>query len=214
MSGVRAAMPSLMEASEVRAARTALAIQGQQSSMLAAARATDGKKRGRASDDRRSFVSSVLAASSGTPTTDLKMARTAMGALHEEEEEPALTPVEMPSLRERARALGLPQGSGYRLLKSADGVLRKLLTGEAEASWSSVQARKGHQKVNEELREALLKWILNHNRVVDSPIKDEAIWCKNKQTGASSIAFHAPRTSCCSSTLKAHSYHLSPLPYR
>ena len=105
MSGVRAAMPSLMEASEVRAARTALAIQGQQSSMLAAARATDGKKRGRASDDRRSFVSSVLAASSGTPTTDLKMARTAMGALHEEDEEPALTPVEMPSLRERARAL-------------------------------------------------------------------------------------------------------------
>ena len=53
MSGVRAAMPSLMEDSEVRAARTALAIQAQQSSMLAAARSTSGKKRGRASDDRR-----------------------------------------------------------------------------------------------------------------------------------------------------------------
>jgi hypothetical protein len=183
MSGVRAAMPSLMEDSELRAARTALAIQAQQSTALVAARTTSGKKRGRASDDRRSFVNSVLVASSGTPTTDTKIARTAMGAHLKEEEQVPLTPVEMPSLRERARALGLPEGSGHRLLKLAECVRRKLVAGEGEASWSTVQARKGHQKVHEELRAALLKWILNHNRVVDSPIKDEAIWCKNKQTG-------------------------------
>ena len=96
---------------------------------------------------RRSFINSVLVASSGSPLTDIQAATKPGGKMESKDE---LTPVGMPSLRSRASSLGLPAGSGWRLMKQAGDHRHLLLQGVA--AWTMVKARKGHLKVTEELR--------------------------------------------------------------
>jgi hypothetical protein len=134
----------------------------QQQKMIARASSTAGKKHGRANDDQRSFCESVavgIAESPGEPCT------------------------KKPSKREQIKLLGMNYSSGWRFLQNGM-VKRKLLTqGDNNASWSRVKPRKGFTKITLEIREKLNQWILGHPRVIQSPITNDTLLIRNRETG-------------------------------
>ena len=131
---------------------TAVYEQGQRKRAFARATETE-KPRARPDDDRRSFVQSNLVAVAPSP------------------DRPGSAPV--PSLNARARATGLPMTTAKTLLKDAAARRAKLTKREEGISWSSVEARKGHSKITKAVKEALHGWVLDHPRVVNSPIAND-----------------------------------------
>jgi hypothetical protein len=116
------------------------------------------KCKGRATDDNRSFAQSVLVAIAPSPESR-----------------------KVPSMRERAAALGLSQTSGRRLLILAENRRRRLRNLEPGLSWSKVKARIGHSKVTPTIRQKLHEWILGHHHVIDSPIAKDCLWIKDPE---------------------------------
>jgi hypothetical protein len=135
--------------------RVALFNMKQQSRFLVTAMETD-KCKGRATDDNRSFAQSMLVAIAPSPESR-----------------------KVPSMRERAAALGLSQTSGRRLLILAENRRRRLRNLEPGLSWSKVKARIGHSKVTPTIRQKLHEWILGHHHVIDSPIAKDCLWIKD-----------------------------------
>ena len=142
------------------AATTQAALFAMQQTRDAMVRAHATAKRGRTSDDKRSFIMSNLTAQA-----------------------PDADSVDVPSLRVRARATGLPVNSARRLLTKATTNRALLFEGEARLSWSLVEARKGYTKITSAVKAALHAWVLNHPRVVNSPIANETLLVKNPATG-------------------------------
>ena len=150
------------------AERRAVAVYHQEQLTRMLERATQAvKKRGRATDDKRSFVESNLVAIAPSPKRPGQP-----------------TP---PSLNARARALsedgGLSFRTAQRLLSAAESKRGKLTERAEGVSWSQVKARRGHRKVTEEIRMALHEWIFAHPRVVNSPIANDTLLVLNPQTG-------------------------------
>jgi hypothetical protein len=137
--------------------RVALFNMKQQSRFLVTAMETD-KSKGRATDDKRSFAQSMLVAIAPSPESR-----------------------KVPSMRDRAAALGLPKTSGTRLLKLAENQRRRLRNLEPGLSWSRVKARLGHSKVTPIIRQKLHEWILDHPHVIDSPIAKDCLWIKDPE---------------------------------
>lgn len=130
---------------------TALFAQQQRKKALQRATATE-KPRAGVSDDRRSFVEANLVGEAASPGDGKK-----------------------PSLAARVRSTGLPESTGRRSLLAAEAKRAKLTAHEEGLSWSQVKARKGHSKITEAVRVALHDWVLNHPRVVNSPITNETL---------------------------------------
>ena len=158
----------------------ALYQQQQRKAMLARASAT-AKPRGRASDDKRSFVEANLVAEAASPPKEGHKG---------------------PSLEARARATGLPLRTAKRALEAAAGKRAQLTAHEVGVSWSKVKRRKGHRKVTEAVRAALHEWILNHPRVVKSPVAKDTLLVFNPETKQkrSGSASYCSRSLCGSCT--------------
>ena len=61
---------------------------------------------------------------------------------------------------------------------------RKLLTqGDNKVSRSRVKPRKGFTKITLEIREKLNQWILGHPQVIQSPITNDTLLIRNRETG-------------------------------
>ena len=88
----------------------------------------------------------------------------------------------VPSKRAQERATGLPRETARRGLEAAAVKRAKMTKKEEGVSWSQVKARKGHRKVTEAVRAALHEWILNHARVVNSPIAKDTLLVVNRET--------------------------------
>jgi hypothetical protein len=149
--------------------QVALYHQQQLARMLERARETIKKKKGRTNDDRRSFCETACVLVASSP----------------QKQSPRGVPV--PSLNARARALstehGFSESTAKRLLTAASEKRKKLSEREEGVSWSRVQRRKGHSKVSKELRAELHEWVLAHPRIVASPISNDTLLVKNKETG-------------------------------
>ena len=139
---------------------TATALFAQQQSAAAMVHANAAPKRGRATDDRRSFVEAVLVAQA-----------------------PSAESVNVPPLNARARATGLPLSTGKKRIKEATVKRALLMGGETELSWACVKERQGHSEITLAVKELLHAWVLNHPRVVNSPIANETLLVTNPQTG-------------------------------
>lgn len=133
----------------------------QRQKQVARASAT-AKPRGRASDDQRSFIEANDVAGAPSPHQD---------------------PAEVPSLAARARHDGRPIRSAKRALQAAAGKRAKLTEREEGISWSQVKARRGHSKITAAIRAELHEWVLNHPRVVNSPIGNDTLLVDNRETG-------------------------------
>ena len=73
--------------------------------------------------------------------------------------------------------------SAKRLLEGAAARRLKLSRHEEGLSWSSVEARKGHSRITKAVKEALHGWVLDHPRVVDSPLTNDTLLVLNEATG-------------------------------
>jgi hypothetical protein len=112
------------------------------------------KSRGRATDDKRSFLLANLAASADSPEQETS---------------------HRPSKRARIRSMGVPRSTGYRYLKIARKQRMETINGTINVPWSSVEKRKGYSKVSPELRKKLFEWINNHPHIVNSPISNDTL---------------------------------------
>ena len=65
----------------------------------------------------------------------------------------------------------------------AAGKRAKLTEREEGISWSQVRRRRGHSKITPEIRVLLHEWVLSHPRVVNSPIANETLLVKDRDTG-------------------------------
>eukprot|EP00966_Prymnesium_polylepis_P330743 7386355-Prymnesium_polylepis.1 len=148
----RARMAGYRPSEEVE---VALFQQQQMARAVERAGSTSGKKRGRADDDRRSFVEAVQVAVAPSPV-----------------KEGAASAVKVPSRRARARALGQCESTARRQQHAAEKKRALLSKQEHGLAWSSVKKRKGYSKVTRKMRAALLQWVLDHPRVVESPLKE------------------------------------------
>jgi hypothetical protein len=133
----------------------------QQQKMIARASIT-GKKHGRAKDDQRSFCESV-----------------AVGIA----ESPGERCVKMPSIREQTKLLGMNYSSGRRFLRNGKAKRQLLIQGENDVSWSTVTPRKGFSQITPEIREKLDQWILGHPQVIQSPITNDTLLLRDRETG-------------------------------
>ena len=106
--------------------QVALFAQQQRAKMLSRAAAPAGKKRGRASDDRRSFVEANLVGGAASPGDAANR----------------------PSRRAQARATGLPEPTAMRLLEQAERKRTQLSVREAGIAWSFVKCRRGHSRIS------------------------------------------------------------------
>jgi hypothetical protein len=131
----------------------------QQRKMVERAFATP-KKRGRSTDDRASFVQSILVGMAPSPESEKK-----------------------PSKRARISAMGIPYATGYRLLAKADEKRKRLMENVEGLSWASVKKRKGFSKVTPEIRKNLVKWILEHPHIIQSPLVSDTLMIFNPETG-------------------------------
>jgi hypothetical protein len=138
---------------------TALYSQRQRKKMYQRATAT-AKVRAGVNDDQRSWVEANQVGEAASPGDGKK-----------------------PTLAARARATGLPASTARRGLLAAEAKRAQLTAHAKGIAWSSVKARKGHSKITEAVRAALLVWVLNHSRVINSPIANETLLVKNEETG-------------------------------
>ena len=108
--------------------------------------------RGRATDDKRSFVETNIVAGIGSPDKDEKFSKRLM-----------------------AKTMGLSWTTGLRLFKNAQEKRGKIKKEEEEMSWVAVKKRKGFKKVSEELRKKLHDWFIKHPQVVASPFANDTL---------------------------------------
>ena len=156
--GVAAELEGYHPSEEVE---TALFQQQQRKNMISRARET-AKPQGRAADDQRSAVESNVVFGAASP---------------------AKAGQKVPSGRAQARSVGLPTSTASRMLKAAKAKRAKLTAREERISWSQVEARRGHSKITTEVRAKLHEWVLNHPRVVQSPIANDTLFVLNEETG-------------------------------
>lgn len=126
---------------------------------------SSGKAHARATDELRSFVEANLVGIAASPSKG---------------------GVPIPSLNARARAIasdGLSVRNAKRLLVLAGSKRAKLTEHEESLSWACVKARKGYSRITAEVRAQLHEWVLNHPRVVASPIANDTILVLNRATG-------------------------------
>ena len=110
------------------------------------------KARGRATDDKRSFVETNIVAGIGSPDKDGKFSRRFM-----------------------VKTMGLSKTTGFRLFKNAQEKRGKIKKEEEAMSWVTVKKRKGFKKVSEELRKKLHDWFIKHPQVVASPFANDTL---------------------------------------
>jgi hypothetical protein len=132
--------------------------QEQQNKMIALARKTE-KKNAKPNDDKRSFSQSIFVSIADSPTSNKV------------------------GLRARAKMLGLPQTTAWRMFTSAKLMWARLKNLDKSISWSTVKKKKGQRKVTEPMRRALHTWVLNHPNVVDLPIARDTLFIKDPETG-------------------------------
>jgi hypothetical protein len=112
------------------------------------------KSRGRATEDKRSFLLANLAASADSPEQEISY---------------------RPSKSAKIRSMGLSKTTGYRYLSIAKKQRMETRNGTINVPWSSVEKRKGYSKVSPELRKKLFEWINNHPHIVNSPISNDTL---------------------------------------
>ena len=158
----RARMAGYRPSEEVQVAL----FQQQQAARMVARASETAKPRGVADADSRSFVESYDVATAASPSKG-----------------GATSGAKRPSRNAIARASGRPLSTSKRRQRAAEAKRVKLTAREKGISWSQVRARKGFRKVTETMRQALHQWILDHPRVVQSPIANETIKVLNLETG-------------------------------
>jgi hypothetical protein len=105
-------------------------------------------KEGRPNDDKVSFVESPLTSIVELPNTAIKP----------------------PSMRAQSSAVGIPWSTGRRLLKNAKAKRILLTNMETGVDWSQRRKRKRWRKVDQDVRDKLHAWIINHEMVIESQI--------------------------------------------
>ena len=134
--------------------------------MIVEARKTNHTK-GRASDDKISFVENILMAVSND--------------VHNDDDAAISNTTEAPTKKKRLELLGIKQSTGYVMFKKQEVRRKELLSG-GEGDWSRRKSRKGFwKKVSDELRQKIVQWIRNHNQVVHSPNARDTIQVKDEE---------------------------------
>jgi hypothetical protein len=118
-------------------------------------------KEGRPNDDKASFVESLLTSIVESPNTAIKP----------------------PSMRAQSSALGIPWSTGRRLLKNAKAKRILLKYIEIGVDWSQRRKRKLWRNVDQDVRDKLHAWIINHEMVIESPISNDILLKLNPVTG-------------------------------
>jgi hypothetical protein len=118
-------------------------------------------KEGRPNDDKASFVESLLTSIVESPNTAIKP----------------------PSMRAQSSALGIPWSTGRRLLKNAKAKQILLMNMETGVDWSQRRKRKRWRKVDQDVRDKLHAWIINHEMVIEWPISNDVLLKLDPVTG-------------------------------
>jgi hypothetical protein len=123
-------------------------------SLIQKALETDRRK-GRANDDKRGFIQSIILAVAGTPTTNKK---------------------KNPSYKKCFDLLGIPSTSGYRITKTQQQKRADIMAGLDVVEWSKVKSCKSFwTKVPQETRNMILDWIYKHPDAIHSPLHDDTL---------------------------------------
>ena len=85
----------------------------------------------------------------------------------------------VPSQRDRARVLGVPQSIMSRLDKVLIEKRRQLTANEKGVYWALAKRKKGYSTINEELRELLIAAFHDHPHVIVSPNTKDTLKVKN-----------------------------------
>ncbi len=129
-------------------------------------------KKGRTNDDLRSFVHSLVL--STIPSTQQQVEEKVNGSF-------------VPCYKEIADTLGLSKDKYYRIRKQNQGKrdLLQLRSGDGVVPtgtiFSQVVKSKGWTKVDKDLEEKVISFIVNHPNVVQSPIMNDFVLVKDKE---------------------------------
>jgi hypothetical protein len=116
------------------------------------------KVRGRTNDDKAAFIEAILTAVAPDLLSDSKDA---------------------PSLRSQSKTLGISPATGFRKLSAASKKRKALKSSNPSTSWSKItRRRKGKTNITPSVREAVCKWVRNHENVIHSPLKDDTLLLK------------------------------------
>ena len=119
------------------------------------------KSKGRANDDKRSVVQSVLLSIATTPSRDGENQNNR----------------KIPSMAARLRLVGMKGSAAYDAMNKAAKKRLAIREGTEISDWSSVKSRKGFwTKVSVQLRAKILSWIYSHHHVIHSPIARDTLW--------------------------------------
>ena len=119
------------------------------------------KSKGRANDDKRSVVQSVLLSIATTPSRDGENQNNR----------------KIPSMAARLRLVGMKGSAAYDAMNKAAKKRLAIREGTEISDWSSVKSRKGFwTKVSVQLRAKIMSWIYSHHHVIHSPIARDTLW--------------------------------------
>ncbi len=87
--------------------------------------------------------------------------------------------VGIPSMRERARIIGVPRTTLQRIQKHVMEKRRQLTAGERGVYWALAKRKKGYSKINEDLLSLLIVAFNDHPHVIVSPNAKDTMQVKN-----------------------------------
>ena len=117
--------------------------------------------KGRANDDQRSFIESILVACASSLNSNKNH----------------------PSQKAIIKHFNLPNTTGKRKLKEAKKKRQFLCSSKnknAQILWAHVKKREKYQKVSEPIRRKLYDWIINHHSIIPSPSMNDTLLIQNR----------------------------------
>ena len=123
---------------------------------------TDHKK-GRATDDLRSLIQSIVLGSLGSPQFP-----------DQQHQHPK------PPKKLQAKMLGLSEKRYHRIANCVESKRAALVEGRKDTIYSQVIKRKGWTKVDSNLMEIVHKWIRGHPHVIESPLANDTVQVPDK----------------------------------